>query len=451
LQVDSILNRFENRVEIKGAVYRPGIFAKTDSMTLKRLIAKADGLRGDAFKNRATIFRTKDDLTMEVIPVDLNVFMSDSTDDIALKREDLVVIPSIFDLKEEYFLKIDGEVGKPGLYPYVANSTVEDLILRSGGLLESASFARLEIARRIKNNMAENASNQIAEIFQFKISQNLTLSPEASKFMLQPFDQVFIRRSPGYEPQASIKIAGEVTFPGNYVLSTKNEKISDLIKRAGGLTPDAYIQGARLVRKLPIDRKQRMEALYTLIKHSKSPSDANNSKDSKGIIDFKDSKEFNDYRDSIKIFMLTENEAVVGINLKKIMANPGSKYDISLQKGDSIIVTKTLQTVRLNGGVLIPSSIVRYEGSYGFQAYIARAGGFAPVAIRSKSYVIYADGTVNRNHKILLFNHFPKIKPGAEIFVPVRPERKGMSAGEAVSLVSTLGLIVVTIINTVKW
>jgi protein involved in polysaccharide export with SLBB domain len=450
LVVDSILNRFENRVEIKGAVYRPGIFAGTDSMTLKCLIEKADGLRGDAFKNRATIFRTKDDLTMEVIPIDLNAFMADSTDDIALEREDLVVIPSIFDIKEEYFLKIDGEVGKPGLYPYVATSTVEDLILRSGGLLESASFARLEIARRIKNNMAENASNQIAEIFQFKISQDLKLSAEASKFMLQPFDQVFIRRAPGYETQAVIKVTGEVTFPGNYVLSKKNEKISDFIKRAGGLTPNAYIKGARLVRKLPVNREQRMEALYTLMKHSKAPNDSQDSRNAQGIKDFKDLKEFNDYKDSIKIFLLTENEAVIGIDLNKVLSNPGSKYDINLQKGDSIIVPKELQTVRLNGGVLLPST-VRYDGSYSFRSYIARAGGFAPTAIKSKSYVINANGMVNRTHRIFLFKHFPRIDPGAEIYVPVRPERRGMSAGEAVSLVSTLGLIIVTIINTVKW
>ena len=422
LQVDSILNRYANRVEIKGAVYRPGIFAidDTDSMTLKGIIAKADGLRGDAFKNRAAIYRTKEDLTMEVIPVDLNVFMADSTDDINLKREDVVDIPSIFDVREDYFLKIDGEVRKPGLYPFLGNATIEDLIVKAGGLMESASYARLEIARRIKNNSADNSSNQIAEIFQFQINQDLKIADSGKKFILQPFDQVFIRRSPGYETQAMVRVDGEVTFPGNYIISNKGEKISDIIKRAGGLTPEAYVKGGRLIRKLVFDKKQRIEALNALSKHAGDTAKAS-----------------------------VNDEVAIGIDLDKILSEPGSSFDIILQKGDSIVVPRVLQTVRLSGGVLLPAT-VRFDKSYDFQSYIARAGGFAPEAAKRKSYVIYANGTANRTHKIFFFNHFPRIEPGAEIYVPMKPERKGMSAGEIISLSSTLALVIVTLINVVK-
>lgn len=426
LEVDSILNRFENRVEIKGAVYRPGIFSLDNASTLKQLIKKAEGLRGDAFKNRASIYRTKDDLTMEVIPVDLSVLMNDSVaSDIKLQREDLIVIPSIFDLKEEYSIQIEGEVRRPGIYPYVANATVEDIILQSGGLLESASFARLEIARRVKNRMAENSSNQIAEIYQFQISQDLMLSNAASKFTLQPFDQIFIRRSPGYMIQALVKVEGEVAFPGTYSIANKAERISDLVKRAGGLTPEAYPKGARIVRKLPVDEQMRAKALKRL----------------KELI-----------RDSVKIEYLYENESAIGISLDKILAEPQSELDLFLQEGDVLRIPKQLQTVRISGEVLYPV-IVRFDKRNRFRSYIAGAGGFSSSAKRSKTYVIYANGSVDQTSKILFFNHFPKIEPGAEIVIPKKPERKGLSTGEAVSLgsaVASLSLIIITIINALK-
>lgn len=426
ITVDSVLNRFENRVEIKGAVYRSGVFAVDNGITLKQLIEKADGLRGDAFKNRATIYRTREDLTMEVLSVDLAAVLAGTSNDIVLQREDIIWIPSIFDLKEEYTIQIDGEVKKPGIYPFVSNSTVEDVIVRCGGLLESASFARLEIARRIKNVMAENASDKIAEIFQFQINQDLKLTPEVSKFTLQPFDQIFIRRSPGYETQALVKVDGEVAFAGHYSISTKNERISDLIKRAGGLTPEAYPKGARLVRKLPVDEKQRMEALKAIIASSK---------------------------DTVKIKDISmSNETAIGINLDKILANPLTDLDIILQEGDVLKVPKQLQTVRLSGSVLYPVT-VRYDKSFRFKSYISRAGGFATEAKKSKSYVIYANGSIDQTRKIFFFNSYPRIEPGAEIIVPKKPERKGMSTAEVVGISSAMAsfsLIVVTIIKTIK-
>ena len=424
--VDSVLNRFENRVEIKGAVYRSGIFAVENGITLKQLIDKADGLRGDAFKNRATIYRTREDLTMEVLSIDLGAVLAGSANDILLQREDIIWIPSIFDLKEEFTLQIDGEVKKPGIYPFVANSTIEDVIVRCGGLLESASYARLEVARRIKNVMAENSSDKIAEIFQFQISQDLKLTGDASKFTLQPFDQIFIRRSPGYETQALVKLEGEVAFTGSYSIATKTEHISDLIKRAGGLTPEAYPRGARLVRQLPVDEK-RTAALKAIIASSK---------------------------DSVKIKdIYTSNETAIGIELDRILANPHSNLDIIMQEGDVLKVPKQLQTVRLSGAVIYPVT-VRYDKSYRFRSYISRSGGFAQEAKKSKSYVIYANGSIDQTRKIFFFNKYPRIGPGAEIIVPKKTERKGMSTGEVVgisSAMASMSLIIITIVNTIKW
>ena len=425
VMVDSILNRFENRIEIKGAVYRPGVFSLGDSITLKQLIYKAEGLRGDAFKNRAAIYRTKEDLTMEVIPVDLAALLNNSVKDILLQREDLIVVPSIFDIKEEYSLHIEGEVRKPGTYFYIANTSVEDLILQSGGLLESASFARLEIARRIKNSMAENTSPQVAEIYQFQISQDLKLTEADSKFTLKPFDQVFIRRSPGYMTQALVKVEGEVAFPGSYSIANKSERVSDLVKRAGGLTPEAYVKGARLVRKLPVDEQMRAKALKRLRAQLK---------------------------DSVKIDYTQENESAIGINLDEILANPQSAYDLFLQEGDLLKIPKELQTVRLSGEVLYPV-IVRFKAGKGLKSYVSSAGGFGPEAKKSMTYIIYANGSIDRTHKVLFFNSFPKVEPGAEIVVPRKPERKGLTTGEAVgisSALATMGLVIVSLINALK-
>ena len=426
VSVDSILNRFENRVEIKGAVYRPGIFSINDSLTLKQLFVKAEGLRGDAFKNRVVIYRTKEDLTLEVIPVDLNALLNNITHDIILQREDLVMVPSIFDIKEEYTLNIEGEVRKPGAYPFLNNTTVEDLILQSGGLLESASFARIEIARRIKNVMAENTSNQVAEIFQFQISQDLKLSTEASKFTLHPFDQVFVRRSPGYMVQSLVKVQGEIVFPGSYSIANKSERISDLVKRAGGLTSEAYVKGAKLLRKLPINViKERKRALQMI-------------------------KALN--KDSLKYNIDIDSISAIGIDLAKIISHPGSSYDLLLQENDELQIPKELQTVRLSGQVLT-QALVRYDKSYSFRGYISRAGGFAPEAKKSKSYIIYANGMIDRTHKILFFNSYPKVEPGAEIAVPRKPERKGLSTGEILSIGTTSASMaagIVTIFYLIK-
>ncbi|MFA4853382.1 MAG: SLBB domain-containing protein [Bacteroidales bacterium] len=424
ITVDTILSRFENRVQINGAVYRPGVFAIDSVTTLKQLIKKAEGLRGDVFKNRILVYRTKEDLNMEVIPFDLSNLMQND-EDFTLQREDSVVIPSIFDITEDYSIQISGEISKPGKYPFVLNSTVEDIIIQAGGILESASFARLEVARRIKDNIAVSTNEQIAEIYQFPISKDLKLSDSASKFTLQPFDMVFIRKSPGYLTQELINIEGEVLFPGSYCLTSKSERISDLVKRAGNFTPEAYPEGARLIRKLTPDQFL-----------------------SKAIEQLKQHME-----DTTQIEYKTETESTIGIDLEKIMKKTGSAYDLYLRKGDVLKIPKKLTTLSLTGALLSPG-MVRYAKGKRMPYYISNAGGYTDDAKSSKLYVVYANGMIKSTHKILFFNKYPRVEPGSEIVVAHKSERKGrMTTAEAVGFgtaMASMALIIISIINALK-
>jgi protein involved in polysaccharide export with SLBB domain len=423
IRIGEILDLYENRVTIKGAVMRPGVFALDSSLTLGQLISKADGLKGDAFKNRISVYRLKTDLTEEVIPLSL----TDSVKSYGFKlqKEDMVLVPSIFDITENYNLDIEGEVKNPGKYPYATNTTVEDLIIQAGGLLESASFARLEVARRIKDNMTDKTSNTIAEVYQFPISKDLLLSDTAKKFALEPYDQIFIRKSPVYSAQANVKIEGEVIFPGFYSIATKSERISDLIKRAGSLTPEAFVKGARLIRQISPEKQLQLKDLEELKQH---------------------------INDSTKDEYTSKTTSTIGINLEKILKKPGSKYDLFLQEGDVIRVPKEPQTVGLSGALLFPTD-TRFIKGKRLRSYISNAGGFTEDAKPSKIYVINENGMIRRTHKILLVNNYPKIEPGAEIVVPKKPERRKMTTTEAVGFgtaMSSMALIIITIINALK-
>jgi protein involved in polysaccharide export with SLBB domain len=407
--VDSVLTRFENRVEVKGAIYRPGFFSIENKLTLKELIKKAEGLRGDAFKNRISIYRTRENYTLEVVSVDLNKLYTGNTD-IDLIKDDMVVIPSIFDLKEEYFIKVEGEVRNPGEYLYVANSSIEDIILQAGGLLESASMARVEVARRVKNPNAITTSDNIAEVYQFPITEDLKLSTDAKQFTLEPFDNVFIRRSPGYETQNIVTLDGELLFPGKYALNSKNERISDIITRAGGLTPEAFPKGAKLVRLLPKDQDWRR--------------------------DFIDTMRFEDKIDSIKFFLNFDTVSTIGINLDLILSAPKSKYDLILQDNDILQVPKELQTVHLSGEILSPV-LVRYDRGKSVRHYVSSAGGFTSDAKKGKVYIVYANGIMDRTRTIFFFKKYPKVEPGAEIVVPKKIPTKGMNTGEIIALSGT--------------
>ena len=422
IPVAPVLDRFENRVILNGAVFRPGEYALTEGLTLSALIERAEGLREDAFLQRALIYRTRDDFSVEVIPVNLETLNDAGQSGIRLYKNDIVSVSSIFDLRESYYVEISGEVNEPGVYPFMESTSLEDLIMMAGGLSESASLSRVEVARRYRSVEEADMTGILSEIYQFTVDKDLGLSDDAEQFSLQPFDQVFIRKSPGYEEPQVISVEGEVAYPGEYSLSNKLERISDIVNRAGGLTAEAYPEGASLIRKVSVDQEERRKALESLMEES---------------------------GDSLVFNVDEETEQAIGIDLTKILENPGSKYDIFLQDGDQLKITKEAQTVRLSGALLYPIT-VRYDKSYSFSRYISMAGGFASDAKKSKSYVIYANGSIDKTNNFLFFRNYPKVAPGAEIVVPRKPERTKMSTQEVVGLssaVSSMALIIVTIIN----
>ncbi len=423
ITVEPILNRFKNRVEILGAVYRPGIYELTNGLTLKQLIEKAEGLREDAFTERAIIYRLRPDMSIETLPVSISSIFTNSTNDLLLQREDVIKIFSIFDLEEKYDLQIQGEVQLPGKYPYLKNMTLSDLIATAGGFKESASLARIEVARRVKNSDYRSTSAQIAEIKLFNVSKNLTISDSASNFVLEPYDQVFVRRSPGYEVQTYATVAGEVLFPGTYTIESKSERISDLIKRAGGLTPEAYPRGAKFFRQ----SKENLEFRAKILKAVEEVA----------------------MEDSAKLATTLDREQSIGINLEEILSNPGSKNDLLLQDGDRLEIPKRLETVRLSGALLYPVT-VRYEEGKSLKSYIKAAGGLSPNALPRKTFVIYANGSVKTATNVLGIKFYPRIEPGAEIIVPKKIEKQKMSTQELIAIstgITSLSLLIVTLIS----
>jgi len=427
--VEEILNRFENRIRVNGAVFRPGEYELSEGMTLSGLIQRAEGLKEDAFANRGYITRTKSDLTTEIISFNTAEIISGAAEDISLRREDVITIPSIFDLKEEYRLSIDGEVRSPGTFPYSENTTLEELIIKAGGLRESAMPKRVEVARRVKNSNALSDTSVTAEVFYVDIDRNMKT---ASDFVLKPFDIVSVRPAPGYQIQKQVRIEGEVLYPGNYTITNKNERISDLIKRAGGLTVFAYEEGASLKRTgLKLTQSEMEQEQYKLQQFQALQKINNDSAE----VNLADMSIRNDY---------------VGIDLPRIIRHPKAGYDLILQDGDVINVPKELQTVKISGEVLSPASVM-YSGSKSFKKYIRESGGFSPKALKKRSYIIYANGGVASTRKFLMFNYFPSVKPGAEIFVPMKEDRKSqLSTSEIVAITTGLATIATLIFTILR-
>jgi protein involved in polysaccharide export with SLBB domain len=419
--VEPVLERYENRISIQGAVFREGDFGLVEGMTLSQLIAKAEGLREDAFTSRAALYRLRDNLEVQVINFNVGDVLSGREPDIVLQREDLVMISSVLELQQERKVRIVGEIQKSGEYPYAHNITLGELIRKAGGLNEAASLARVEVARRVSNPMATIMEQQITRVFTFALDKDLSLSDEASSFVLHPFDMVFVRRSPGYQTQQLTQIKGEVIFPGSYAISNKNERISDLINRAGGLTNEAYIAGATLTRRVEGESAERLRRLAAL--------------------------ESGD----TEIFMdtLETRQQQIGINLERILRQPSSQFDLILMDGDILNIPLQLQTVRMTGAVLHPTSAI-YRPNSGVRGYISMAGGFASNAQKNKVYVISPNGSVDRTRNYLLFRNYPNVEPGAEIIVPQKPERVGRSLQETIAIssaVSSLALVIVTLIS----
>lgn len=423
LSIDSVIPRFSNMVEIKGAVYRPGMYQMDGRVsTVKQLIEIAGGPTGDAFVNRGVMHRKRDDLTLEVMSIDVRGIIAGTTADIPLRKEDVLMIPSINDIQEDRVLAIHGEVAFPGTYVYATNTTLEDLILQAGGLKEAASTVRVDIARRIKDADATSGQNETAKTFSFSLRDGFVVDGEAG-FVLEPFDEVYVRRSPGYYEQQNITIEGEVLFPGVYVLAKKNYRLSELIKATGGLSKEAYIKGARLERKMTDEEKTRMKATLRMAKLGG--------------------------KDSIDVDKLDLGTTYnVGIELDKAMENPGSAEDIVLREGDRIVVPQYLNTVKINGEVMYPNTVSYLDGKK-LKYYIGQSGGYTSNAKKSQAYIIYMNGTVARakgSGKNL-------IQPGCEIVIPAKPERRGLSLPEILSIgtsTASLATMIATIANLIK-
>lgn len=475
IEVSGILDRFSNRVIIDGAVYREGEYQLTDGLTLKQLIAKADGLRGDAYLARATIYRTNEDFSQSTMPFDLGALINGTMEDIPLLREDVVRITSIYDLREEYLVQISGEVQEEGVWPFFDQMTVKDLIVLAKGLKESASGALVEISRRNKNSNV----NTTAEIIRLTIDESLSLDPVEAETILQPFDQVYIRKSPGYTVQQQVTVEGEVLAPGLYTISRKDERISDILKRAEGLTQYAYPGGAILIRKTEFsDSKSNDEISQEYLQQlrQKVLSDESELKnisqvrlierldkignrvtsdsedDVVGSRVKKDLIEDITKQDSLIRTIEIAEEEPVAIDLDKILGNPGSKYDLIVRSGDVISIPGKLETVRVAGEVTSPLN-VRFDESYSFKDYIYQSGGFLVSAKRGRSYVQYPNGERKGVKRFLWFKKYPKVEPGSTIFVSRKPERQGIGPSGWISIgtgLATFGLVTIQAIRLIE-
>lgn len=408
--VGTVLDRFSNRVELKGAVNRPGLYALgKGTTTLNDLISKADGLTDDAFLGRALIYRQGPDLTLEVIPVDLAAIQSGYAADIVLQKNDVIDISSVHLLEEKGDFTIEGQVDNPGGYSYMANTSVEDLILRAGGLREGASTVRIEIARRIVDPTALQETQQLAELYTVSIIGGLgQQNSEASRFILQPYDRVTVRKSPTYTAQRTVSIGGEVVFEGTYTLLKRNERLSDLVERSGGLVEGAYTKGAYLKRQMTDDEYEtRKNVIRVAMQNQEGQDSISTSK-------LNISRKYN-----------------VGIDLPAALAKPGSTQDLVLQPGDELFVPEQQSTVKISGDVMYPNTVIFEEGKK-ISHYIDEAGGYGVNAKKSKCFIIYMNGMVARVSKNTI------VEPGAHIIVPSK-EPKGDIWEKMVPLVSGLG------------
>lgn len=429
---ERLLERYENMVSIEGAIFRPGQYSLDNNTTLLELIKSAEGLRGEALTGRIAIVRTRDDMIIENISVNLDDIMKGKAADVPLKREDLVTIPSIFDLTEPAYVRIQGAINNPegeeGIeLPFVRNLTIEDVLVKVGGLSESASLSRVEVVRRKRNVDPTSANAQISDTYEFNIRPDLSVEQAGNNFVLFPFDEIFIRKSPNYVKQAFVDVEGEVIFPAKYGIKSKDEKVSDIVKRAGGLTPQSYLEGATLIREVQlseIEIEQRRKTINEI---------ANSVKGNQAI-------EVEDV-DATK-------KSLIGIDLRKILENPGSSEDMILQDGDVIRIPKRLETVRVQGEVLYPTTVKFFDRD-NFMNYISKAGGFTKRSLKSKSYVLYANGSVDRTRRFLFVNIYPRVAPGSEIIIPQKTATAQQQISQVQNLLGTVSATITTLIGII--
>lgn len=425
VSIGAILDRYDNRVEIKGAVYRPGSYAiGQDIRTVRDLILKADGLLEEAFTNRGVLHRENPDRKLEIISVNTKGILDGTEPDIALQKNDALFIPSIYDLEAKGTLEINGEVFAPGIFPFAANTKLEDLIIMAGGLTEAASTVRVDVTRRFTDNKSTKKQKEISETYTFSVKDGFVIEGEQG-FILEPYDQVFVRRSPGYTPKINVTINGEVEFEGNYALNERNERLSDVIKQAGGLTEFAYLEGARLERQLTYDEYLQAKELMAMVV-SNNKVDGN---------------------DSIVVPEVTRTYPV-GINLVDIMKNPHSAIDPVLHDGDVIIIPQLMTTVSISGSVRKPNSIV-YDPKKDLKDYISEAGGYAERARKSGTFILYPNGHIKELGRSASAKN---IIGGSKIIVPQKAKSQ-WNLGTTLSTISTsvsMLAVIASLINTMK-
>ena len=420
---EAILNRFTNKLEIRGAVYRPGIYQLSGKLnTIRELVNEAQGLTGDAFLNRAVLYRQREDLTSEVVPVDIRSIMDGTSPNLALMKNDILYIPSIHDLEDRGNVTVHGEVAHPDSYPYADNMTLEDLIIQAGGLREAASTVRIDVSRRIKNPRSTADNDTIGQMYSFSLKDGFVIDGQPG-FILQPYDQVYVRRSPGYQVQQNVAIEGEILFGGNYAMTSREERLSDLVNKAGGPTSYAYLRGAKLTRVANASEKKRMSDVVRLMQRQLGEAMI----DSLGI--------------------RVEDTFTVGIDLEKALSNPKDNADLVLREGDVISIPKNTNTVTINGAVMVPNTVSYMQGK-DVDYYLNQAGGYSDNAKKSKKFIVYMNGQVTK----VKGSGKKQIEPGCEIIVPSKAKKKGNIAnilGYATSF-SSLGLMVASIANLIK-
>jgi protein involved in polysaccharide export with SLBB domain len=415
VSVDSIINRYENMVEVKGAVFRPGMYQLGGEITtVKNLLEQCDGVMEDAITTRGVMHRMNPDRTLSVLPVDIGGILAGTSADIPLQNEDVLFVPSKTDQQTERTITIHGEVMYPGEYRYAENETLEDFVLQAGGLKESASTVKVDVSRRIIDNKAIESNGITAENFSFSLKEGFVIDGEPG-FVLKPYDEVYVRKSPGYQTQQNVYIDGEINFPGTYAMSKRETRLSDIVKAAGGVNSLAYVKGARLERKISPEERIRMRQVLDVVENQAETGDSTDLKK----LDFGD------------IYY-------VGIQLDKALENPGSDYDLVMREGDKIFVPEYNNTVTISGNVLYPNTVAYKKGKKA-SYYINQAGGFGNRARKRSTYIVHMNGTVNQ------VGEGDKPTPGCQIIVPTKPKADPTKVTQWLGIGSTTAAIATTI------
>ena len=421
--VDAMLDRFENMVEVKGAVFRPGKFRLGEQVTTVRgLIEQADGLTEDAFTAHGVLHRLRADRSLEVISVDVAGIMAGTVPDIPLANEDVLFIPTQAELINSRYVIIEGEVLSPGEYQWAANMTLEDLVMKAGGLTDAASVVKVDVSRRLVDPKATVAGSELAKTYTFSLKEGFVIDGTPG-FILEPYDIIQVFRSPGYREPRLVSIDGEVNFAGHFTLEKKNQRLSDLVRMAGGITPDAYVEGARLERRMDDTERARLQMALHTARQSQSS------------------------KDSVSIEKVETGDVyTVGIHLEEALKHPGSVEDIVLREGDHLIVPEYEGTVKISGDVMYPNTVA-FMGDKDYKWYVRQAGGFGERAKKKKTYVVYPNGTMAQ------VNHGAKITPGCEIIVPTKPKKDNITATQWVSIGSgaaSIATMIATIFYILK-